>query len=113
LTITTYEFSPKDLDDLINGIPTDEFIELYIDFSEEGHRHISIDSFMTPIYDNITTPEDIPWGSEGSDLHIIIYLDNYGTYWESSYNYTKDREYISTQELLYPSLPPFQGPLDY
>ena len=92
MTITSYEFLPQDLEDLIDGLSSDDLDS----------------STMTLIYRNTDHPED----GSFDDYNFNIYLDSEGTYIHSGYNWTKDREYISYQELIIPS-PPIQGPEDY
>ena len=105
-----YDFSPKDLDDLINGIPTEESIELYFDFWEEGYSPINLDSFMTLIYNNFDTPRSPhPEGFEYSDNSITIYLDNDGNYWISNLSFIYEGETITPYELT-TSTTPTSGP---
>jgi len=110
-SLTSPELSTDELQDLIQGIPTDEFIEIY--FENYGtDSYITLDSFMTLIYDNFDTPRlPHPHGFEYSDNSIRIYLDNHGIYWISNYSYIKDGEFLTPYELTIPS-PPLQGPED-
>lgn len=93
MTITTYEFSLTDLQDLIDGLSDDE---TYF-----------IDDSLTLIY----TDYDNPHENYIDDYNYNLYLDSEGTYIEIGYNYSKDRQYTSHRTLDRPSLPPLQGPL--